>query len=424
MVFGLYKHLVTEILEKNSNINDIDLSNTFSELLNREISHIEGFILLTAMAPHVSPSLFSDIIGEVYPQGGDFPELGGIKNTTHRFFLPTGETVLYLLAKDDIPKRLEIQKYFDQQHWFFKEQVLFIKEVDEGEPLMNGQLIMPNEMVHFLCYGEKLIPKFGTRFPAKRIETNYEWDDLIVSKDVHQQIHQIRLWLKYNEEIKKDWGLEKQMQEGYKALLFGPSGTGKTLTVKLFGKEFNKEVYRIDLSQIVSKYIGETEKNLEKIFLQAENKNWILMFDEADALFGKRTQTRSSNDRYANQEVSYLLQRIEYFNGLVVLTTNFKNNIDEAFLRRFNIIIKYNKPTADEREVLWNNFYPKQMERNKPFIRKIAEKYDLTGAQIVSAIVNAAFFAKERALHYLPEELLSMAIKLEFDKEERVWMPL
>ena len=104
MVFGLYKHLVTEILEKNSNINDIDLSNTFSELLNREISHIEGFILLTAMAPHVSPSLFSDIIGEVYPQGGDFPELGGIKNTTHRFFLLTGEMDLYLMAKVDIPK--------------------------------------------------------------------------------------------------------------------------------------------------------------------------------------------------------------------------------------------------------------------------------------------------------------------------------
>ena len=148
------------------------------------------------------------------------------------------------------------------------------------------------------------------------------------------------------------------------------------------------------------------------------------MFDEADALFGKRTQTRSSNDRYANQEVSYLLQRIEYFNGLVVLTTNFKNNIDEAFLRRFNIIIKYNKPTADEREVLWNNFYPKQMERNKPFIRKIAEKDDLTGTQIVSDMVNSAYFAKERALQYLAEEMLSMAIKLECDKEERVWMPL
>jgi len=103
------------------------------------------------------------------------------------------------------------------------------------------------------------------------------------------------------------------------------------LTATLLGKEFSRQVYRVDLSQVVSKYIGETEKNLEKIFVQAENKNWILLFDEADALFGKRTQTKSANDKYANQEVSYLLQRVENFEGIVVLTSNFKNNIDDAF---------------------------------------------------------------------------------------------
>src|ERR1044071_9620636 len=126
--------------------------------------------------------------------------------------------------------------------------------------------------------------------------------------------------------------MDKILKRGYKALFYGPSGTGKTLTATLLGKQFDRDVYRVDLSQVVSKYIGETEKNLEKIFTRAENRNWILFFDEADALFGKRSNVQSAHDKYANQEVSYLLQRVEDYNGLLILASNFKNNIDEAFL--------------------------------------------------------------------------------------------
>jgi SpoVK/Ycf46/Vps4 family AAA+-type ATPase len=164
----------------------------------------------------------------------------------------------------------------------------------------------------------------------------------------------------------------KQIAPVYRALFYGPSGTGKTLTATLLGKEFSREVYRVDLSQVISKYIGETEKNLEKIFVQAENKNWILLFDEADALFGKRTQTKSSNDKYANQEVSYLLQRVENFNGLIVLASNFKNNIDDAFLRRFNSIINFTKPNVEERLELWTKALPKNatIKKQRTFLLK------------------------------------------------------
>ena len=133
----------------------------------------------------------------------------------------------------------------------------------------------------------------------------------------------------------------------------GPPGTGKTMTASLLGKEFNKDVYRIDLSQIVSKYIGETEKNLEKIFVKAEHKDWILFFDEADALFGKRSNVQSAHDKYANQEVSYLLQRVEDFSGLIILASNYKTNIDSAFVRRFNAIIHFPMPGHHERFELW-----------------------------------------------------------------------
>src|SRR5690606_11585436 len=129
------------------------------------------------------------------------------------------------------------------------------------------------------------------------------------------------------------WDMRQLIKPGYRTLFYGPPGTGKTLTAMLLGKEFQRNVFRIDLSQVVSKYIGETEKNLEKIFQRAANKEWILFFDEADALFGKRTSVKDAHDRYANQEVSYLLQRVEDFPGLVILASNYKNNIDKAFVR-------------------------------------------------------------------------------------------
>ena len=133
------------------------------------------------------------------------------------------------------------------------------------------------------------------------------------------EIEQIKIWLTYNADLLQDSNLSRKIKPGYRALFYGPPGTGKTLTASLLGKQFNKEVYRIDLSQVVSKYIGETEKNLEKVFSKAENKDWILFFDEADALFGKRSNVQNAHDKYANQEVSYLLQRVEDFPGLIIL---------------------------------------------------------------------------------------------------------
>ncbi len=245
------------------------------------------------------------------------------------------------------------------------------------------------------------------------------WEDLIVNESVHAHINQIKLWINHHQTLLNDWGLKKSVLPGYRTLFFGPPGTGKTLTATLLGKEFERRVYRIDLSQVVSKYIGETEKNLEKIFNQAENKEWILLFDEADALFSKRTSTKSSNDRYANQEVSYLLQRVENFNGLVILTSNFKNNIDDAFLRRFNSVVKFSKPTREERLRLWKNSKPNKIEIEENFLDQIATHYELTGAQIVSAIMHASLLAIDKDEKILSKENLLSGIKEELEKEEK-----
>jgi SpoVK/Ycf46/Vps4 family AAA+-type ATPase len=219
----------------------------------------------------------------------------------------------------------------------------------------------------------------------------------------------------------KDPVLSRKINEGYKALFYGPSGTGKTLVSSLLGQQFSKEVFRIDLSQVVSKYIGETEKNLEKVFAKAEKRDWILFFDEADALFGKRSQVQNAHDKYANQEVSYLLQRIEDFPGLVILASNFKSNIDPAFLRRFNSIIEFPLPATFERHQLWQKALPSSFTIGEDVdIKFLAEKYTLTGSTINQVVHYATLQMHHRQMPHITQSLLLQGIQKELKKEDKL----
>jgi SpoVK/Ycf46/Vps4 family AAA+-type ATPase len=171
-------------------------------------------------------------------------------------------------------------------------------------------------------------------FLAQRITTELVWADLVLSGTVMAQVEEIAVWLEGSR-------LKRRTSPGFSSLFSGPSGTGKTLTAALLGKRTGLDVYRVDLSRVISKNIGETEKNLGRIFDRAERNNWILFFDEADALFGKRTQVADAHDRFANQEVNYLLQRIEQYSGLVIMAANTSQNIDEALARRFQVMIHF-----------------------------------------------------------------------------------
>jgi AAA+ superfamily predicted ATPase len=399
----------------------IQLNENSFFLDSKEYGQSERLLVLLAIAPQLQPSFYDDIIKGFLPQGGDFAEFGGVRGTNHRGLLPTGETAQFILAGDDLEKRLELLHLL-MEGKLVKENILSLEAVKEGEPVMSGRLVLSEEWLSKTLLGKEIPPRFGPDFPAKLITTKMDWNDLIINSKTTQQIQDIKVWLDNHKALLHDWGMSKKIKGGYRALFYGPPGTGKTLTASLLGKEFGKDVYRIDLSQIVSKYIGETEKNLEKIFIKAEHKDWILFFDEADALFGKRSNVQSAHDKYANQEVSYLLQRVEDFPGLIILASNYKTNIDNAFVRRFNAIIHFPMPGHQERFELWNNSKPLQAAlESDTDIWNIAVKYELSGSAIMNIIHYASLQALNKKTNILSRETLLEGIKREYEKEERVF---
>lgn len=391
-------------------------------LLHKKISTEEYVIILLALSPHIQPNFLDSIIQKFLPQGGDFPEIGGVKLNNHRGMLPTGETAQFILAGNDIQQRLRVAEYFSPDHFFFKQNILTLEPVKEGEPRMSGRIILSQEYVDLLTIGKISSPVFSPDFPAKLIETQMTWEDLVLRPTTQAQIDDIKMWLEHHEALQKDPIVSRKLKPGYRVLFYGPPGTGKTLTASLLGKQFDKQVYRIDLSQVVSKFIGETEKNLEKVFSKAEHKNWILFFDEADALFGKRSNISSAHDKYANQEVSYLLQRVEDFPGLIILASNAKNNIDSAFIRRFNAIVHFPMPDAAERLKIWQTNVPASVPlADEVQLRYFADKIELSGSAITNVMQYAALVALGKNQDAIHESDIRNGIRRELLKEDKIF---
>lgn len=389
------------------------------EVLQRDVSGQEALILTLALVPHVRPELLGRLITEILPEGGDFPEFGGVRSGAHRGILPTGETAQFLFGGTDLGLRLGIQEALSSAGRLILDHQVALDPVQEGDPVMSGRLTLDAELVERVTLGRVGRPRFSSEFPAELLQTNMNWEDLVLHPGTAQQLQEIRHWIAHSQTLRSDWGMGRLLKPGYRALFFGPPGTGKTTAATLLGKQTGKDVFRIDLSRVVSKYIGETEKNLSRLFDRAEHKNWILFFDEADALFSRRMEGRDALERHGNQEVAYLLQRIESFDGVVILASNQRAHIDEAFLRRLHAMIHFPMPRAEERQAIWCKAMPAQLEVDVDWAN-VAARYELTGAAILNVTQYCAIEALAKGSHRVDMKLLEAGVLRELVKDGKI----
>lgn len=397
-----------------------DMAGPFARVLrDMALNAHERLVLILTMAPHLMPEVLDPFLLQNQATGRRFSEFGGVVGQSHTGFLPTVETAMALLAGTDLQERLKARQIFSPHHKLISARVLEIDQQYPDEPPTSSRLRLSKKYLEILLTGEgDAFPSIG-EFPAVRITTPLEWDDLVLDTVTRDQIELIRAWIKHSHTLMHDWHLAKRLKPGYRCLFHGTPGTGKTMTACLLGKQHDIPVYRVDLSQVVSKWVGETEKNLASLFDVAQDQNWILFFDEADALFGRRTEASTANDRSANQQIAYLLQRMEDFPGLMILSTNQRGHMDDAFARRFQSTILFPMPDASSRLTLWEKMFRTGHIALAPDINFeiLAEKYALAGGAIINVLRYACLRAVVRSPAKVEIADIMGGIKLELQKE-------
>lgn len=305
------------------------------------------------------------------------------------------------------PERIALWKGFTEEHGIrkqvdcitagskFKLSAEEIRKAVERIVVTSAALTIGESEIGRICEEVLLKPSCGS---IKRIPVQYTFDDLKLWPEQKRILNNICAHVWHRHKVYDEWNLESRYSYGknVSALFYGPPGTGKTMAVHVIANMLNLPLYRIDLSQVVDKYIGETEKRLEEIFNAAEKNNTVLFFDEADAIFGKRSDVHEAKDKYANTEVSYILQRIEQYDGIVILATNYRKNIDEAFMRRIRYVVEFSLPDARLRKELWKSSFSDEIPTEYLDYDYLAEQFEISGGSIKNIVLNAAFLAAAR----------------------------
>jgi AAA+ superfamily predicted ATPase len=397
-----------------------DSSSTYAIFVRESAqSFTDRVALILAMVPHLRPQLLDVFFTKNATFDRRFTEFGGVR--TDDGFEPTVETLAFLLGGTSLEARIRAARVLDPEHPLVARAVLRAPAGSHEQRVMKAPLQMTPEWLALLTTGKRLRPTLGVDFPAQRIETSLSWDDLILHPGTQRAIEEIQTFIEHGDTLMRAWGMAARLRPGYRALFHGPPGTGKTMSAALLGRLTGRDVYRIDLSLVVSKYIGETEKNLARVFDRAQQQGWILFFDEADALFGKRSETKDSHDRYANQEVAYLLQRIESFDGIAILASNLRDNLDDAFSRRFESIVYFPVPRPAERLRLWQRGFSSKARLAKGVrLEVIAREFELSGGSIMNVIRQVSLEAIAGGERQIEHDDIVKAVRRELAKEGKV----
>jgi|GEM_PF-170670 len=392
----------------------------YAELLRRcALSSEERTLLLLVLINQFDPSRLVRLI-QFVAEGTQIMHagLGGYLTRQTRRFIPTLSTVLYICSGRNSADAVRNFLQLVTMGTLVREQIIRLRNVEHQEGRYSEFDLQPElaqEYAHHLLYGREARPDFGEDFAAEEVRTHLEWDKHVVLPDKTRAevmlLHDTILSL---ENVRKR---NSNLAKGMPALFHGPPGTGKTLTAKVLGKLTGRPVFRIDLARIVSKYVGETEKRLALVFDRAEGKDWILFFDEADVLFGRRTGVGDAHDRYANLLTAYLLQRMEDYCGVSLLSTNFKDNIDPAMIRRFLLTIHFPVPEHDERKKLWETAVPEGFELEPGFKLDIIAQAELTGSQIATILKLSAMRGAYRGDYMIRANDIKYFAILEYGKK-------
>ncbi|HVD96890.1 MAG TPA: ATP-binding protein [Cytophagaceae bacterium] len=420
-----FKSCIKEIVQEDRSFDSLDeitLPDLISEnshygkfIDDNQFSAEERFVLMLALVPHIASGLLEPL---------------HIKNNPYKLILskkteslvPTAETALLLLSSNDLSKKLKYLYLFETDHLFYTRSILSLGESEEGGSVFEKVLYLNHTYIDLFIYNKYRKPRFGSDFPAKYLSTDLSWNDLVLNTNEELKLEEIKKAIKNLYLLKQDRNLGKHVKKGYRVIFYGESGTGKTLTATLIGKEFNKDVFRVDISSVVSKYVGETSKNLEKLFNMAEDKDWILFFDEGDALFGKRTDTNQADNKsthYANQDIAYLLQRIEDYNGVVIVASNLRDNLDKAFARRFQMAIHFDYPSTENCIKLFQNNNPEicPLDPAINLDKIITENTPVSAANIINSLIRAALICMGVGKSTITSEILSSCFKDEKRKQ-------
>lgn len=302
------------------------------------------------------------------------------------------------------------EQFSFSQHDIYSLAHTALERCKESETALNGEL-------WDVC---RVSARAGMEKLAQRIDSKATWNQLVLPEEQTELLRQIVGQVAYRNHVYEGWGFREQMNRGLgiNALFVGESGTGKTMAAEVIANDLELDLYRVDLSSVVSKYIGETEKNLRKLFDAAEDSGAILFVDEADALFGKRTEVKDSHDRYANIEINYLLQRMESYRGLAILASNMRSALDKAFVRRLRFIVDFPFPATEQRVDIWKRVFPAQTPIDGTLDYQHLAKLSLTGGNIHNVAINAAFLAAQKNAQISMPLVLSAA-RSEYKKLER-----
>ncbi|WP_336703406.1 ATP-binding protein [Chryseobacterium indologenes] len=378
-----------------------------------QLTVLDRIILALGIASAHYPSILKTFV-QIEENSNAFAiEAGGEYDRISRSFKPTFQTALFLLAGKDLSLWSQYGAQLVNGSVLLKNDIIYNRSSTE---FIHGKIELDTAYLNYFLSGQKPQLDHGSYFPGRLYKSDLTMQDIILEDNVRDQIKPIGHYISALENgfFKTN---EHSFKPGFIALFYGAPGTGKTMLAGILANTYGIDMYHVDLSQVVSKYIGETEKNLEVLFNRLQGKNCMLFFDEADALFGKRSDVKDAHDRYANQEVSYLLQRIEKFDGLTILASNFENNMDDAFKRRIDVSVNVIRPTETTRKALWEHYLPKNITfESNDLLQYLTKEYNYTGANIRNIMKNVAMALHDRNETSITYSLISTYLMIENEK--------